>query len=65
MESKCYSRLPSGRYVPSQPCPFYDLRQWLRSWLCVIGRHSPGAESEGWFCAVCLKQLKEDDGQAK
>lgn len=51
--------LPNGRWVPAQPLPYYNRKQWLRSLLCKLGKHLPGIESDGWFCSVCLKQLKE------
>lgn len=52
--------LPDGRYVPAQPQPFYDWRWKFKRVMCRLGKHQPGTESEGWFCAVCLKQLREE-----
>ena len=51
--------LPDGRYVPGQPYPRPGWAWLLRKVLCRFGWHSPGVESDGWFCAVCLKQLRE------
>lgn len=60
MDLRPATQLDSGRWVPAQPHPFYDWRHWLRSWKCWLGKHSPGAESDGWFCEVCLKQVRGD-----
>lgn len=53
------TRLPDGRYVPAQPLPFYNRRQFVRSLLCKLGWHRPGEESDRWFCAVCGKRVKD------
>lgn len=51
-------QLKSGLYVKAQPFPFPGKFGPLRWLLCKLGNHLPGRESDGWFCAACLKQTR-------